>query len=130
MSAPLALVSCAVGDDAGVGLDHDVGLEPVLATWHGLVRVPGLGVDGGDHPVRGDLAGDPPPAVGAVGALGGFDVLPGDQRQQRHRLGGRGPRSCVGQVRQQPVGVADQGVDQLVAGVAVVPGDRRFPGRR
>ena len=34
----------------------------------------------------GDPAGDAPPPVGAVGALGRFDVLPGHQRQQRQRL--------------------------------------------
>ena len=33
--------------------------------------------------------GDPPPPVAPVGALGGFHVLPGHQRQQRHRGRGR-----------------------------------------
>ena len=103
-----------------------MGLEPVLAAVAALVRVPGVGVDGGDHPVRRDLAGDPPPPVGAVGALGGLDVLAGDQRQQRHRLGRlarpsrRVARVEPGQHRQR---VADQRVDQLVAGGRVVPGD-------
>jgi hypothetical protein len=31
-----------------------VGFEAVLAAVHGLVRVAGVGVDGGDDPVRGD----------------------------------------------------------------------------
>jgi hypothetical protein len=54
-----------------------------------LTGVPGITLGGGDHPVFGDLAGDPPPPVGAVTALGRLDVLPGDQGQQRQR--GSGP---------------------------------------
>jgi hypothetical protein len=50
----------AVGDQAGIRLDGDVGLEPVLAAVHGLVRVPCLGIDHADHPVRGDALGDLP----------------------------------------------------------------------
>jgi hypothetical protein len=38
-----------------------------------------------DHPVFGDLAGDPPPPVGPVAPLSRLDVQPGDQGQQRHR---------------------------------------------
>jgi hypothetical protein len=45
----------------------------------------GVGVDGGDDPVTGDLAGDPPAPIGPVRALGRFHVLAGNQRQQRHR---------------------------------------------
>ena len=62
--------------------------------------MPGIGIDSGDHPVRGDLPGDPPPAVGAIGVLDRFDVLAGDQRQQRHRLGSHGPELLVGQSQQ------------------------------
>jgi hypothetical protein len=54
-----------------------------------ICGVPGVGVVHRDHPVFGDLAGDPPPPVPAVGALSGLHVLPGDQRQKRHRGGGR-----------------------------------------
>ena len=55
--------------------------EPVVAAGHGLVRVPGLGVDDRDHPVFGHAVRDLPPAVGAVAAGGRLHVLPGDQRQ-------------------------------------------------
>jgi hypothetical protein len=51
------------GDRPSIGLDHDVGFEPVLLTGLGLMRIPGLGVHGGDNPVRGDLPGDPPAPV-------------------------------------------------------------------
>jgi hypothetical protein len=56
---------------------------------HPIAALQGVGVVHRDHPVFGDLAGDPPPPVPAVGALSGLHVLPGDQRQQRHRGGGR-----------------------------------------
>ena len=87
LPGPLALVNDTVGEQAGVGFDCDVGLVSVLAMVDGLVDVAGVGVDGGDDPVYGDLPGDLPPAVGAVRALGRFDVLACDQREQRHRLG-------------------------------------------
>lgn len=52
-----------------------------------LVHVAGVGVDGGDHPIRNDVPGDAPAPVGAIGALDGFHVLAGDQAQKCHRLG-------------------------------------------
>ena len=57
--------------------------------------MPSLGVHRGDHPVRGHPPRDPPPPIAAVGALGGFHVLPGDQGQQRHRLLGPVPGLLV-----------------------------------
>ena len=116
----------AVGDDPGVGFDRDVGFEAVLAAVHRLMGMAGLGIDGGDHPIGGHLLRDLPVPVGAIRALDGFDVLAGDQRQQRHRLGGPRPEFLLGQMPEQPMGIADQGVDQLIAGGLVVPGDRRF----
>ena len=121
------------GDQPGVRFDHHVGLEPVPVLLAGLVGVPGVGVDGGDHPVRRGPPGDPPPPVGAVGALGRFDVLAGHQRQQRHRFG-RLPTLGLDRVEVQSVqqgeGVADQRGHQLVTGGRVVPRDRRLPGLR
>ena len=116
----------APGDQPGVRLDLHVRLVAVLVAGAGLVRVPGLGVDGGDHPLRGHLPGDPPAPVGAVGALGRFDVLAGHQRQQPDRLRRGRPEFLLGQVPQQPVRITDQGVDQPRPGVGVVPGDRRL----
>jgi hypothetical protein len=72
------------------------------------------------HPAR-----DPPPPVGAIRALGRFHVLPGDQRQQRHRLGGSRIELLLGQVP-GPVRITDQGIQQLFAGGRVVPRDRRL----
>ena len=100
--------------------------EPVLATMNAFVGVPRLGVDGGDHPVGGHLLGDAPASVGAIGALDRFDVLAGDQRQQCHRVGRFGAHFLLGQMPKQPVGVTDQGVDQLIPGLLIVPGDRGF----
>ena len=91
----------------------------------------GVGVDGGDHPIRGHLLGDAPAPVGAIGALDGFHVLAGDQRQQRHRLGGPRTQLLLGQMPQQPVRIADQRIHQLLAGLRRRP--RRspvYPGRR
>ena len=71
-----------VGDDLAVGIDRDVTLVAVEAAGRGLVAVTGVGIDGGDDPVLGDLAGDAEPAVVAV-----FEVLADHRRQQ---LGGLG----------------------------------------
>ena len=127
-SGPLALVSCAAVIRPGVGLDREVGLEPVLAAVTVLWACRASGSMHRDHPVRGDPLGDPPPPVGAVRSVDRFDVLAGDQRQQRHRLGRLRAEFLLGQVPEQPVRVADQRVDQLGAGLLVVPGDPGLPG--
>jgi len=63
------------GDQPGLGLDREVGLEAVAVLADGpCAHMPRFGVDRGHHPVFGT-----PRAAG-------FDVLTGDQRQQRHRL--------------------------------------------
>jgi hypothetical protein len=72
------------------------------------VHVSGLGIHGGDDAVFGDPAGDAPPPVGAVRALGGLDVLPSDQRQQREGTLGRFVQLRVTQRLDDPVGVVDQ----------------------
>jgi hypothetical protein len=82
----------------------------------GLVRMPSLRVHGGDHPLRRHLprdppAGDLPAPVGAVGALDGLHVLPGDQRQQPDRLRRGQLEFLLGQMAQQPVRITDQGID-------------------
>ena len=95
--APAGLGQRAVGDQPGVRLDREVRLEPVLAAVHGLVRVPGLGVDDARSPGPGRPAGRSATARRCRRSLDGFDVLPGDQRQQRHRLRrASGPSSCSG----------------------------------
>lgn len=50
-----------------------MGFEPVSVDRAGLAHVAGLGIDRGDHPVLGDLAGDAPRPLIAVRI--GFDVL-------------------------------------------------------
>ena len=84
--------------------------------------MPGLGIDRGDDPVLGHLAGDPPrPWLIAL-----FDVLTGDQRQQSDQ-----PLLLV--IELDPVervedrsGVGDQSGDELVAGGRVIPGACRL----
>ena len=103
-----------------------MGAVPVPAGLGRLAGVPGLGVHGRDHPVLGDLAGDPPPPVGPVGALGGLDVLPGDQRQQRQRGRGRLVQVRVRERGHQRVRVVHQRRDQRVLRRRVVPVDLRL----
>ena len=90
---------CAGGRQAGLGLDREVRLEPVLAAVHRLVGVPGFGVHDADDPVRGDLAGDPPPRrpAGSSGVgVDQLDVLTGDQREQPDRVGRRPAARLLG----------------------------------
>jgi hypothetical protein len=55
------------------------------------VAVAGVGVDGGDHPVGGDLAGDPEAAIGAL-----LQILAHHRGQQPHGLGHRrGQRAAL-----------------------------------
>jgi hypothetical protein len=78
----------------------------------------GLGVDGGDHSVLGDPAGDPPRS----GPLAGLDVLAGDQRQQRDRLGLLGVKLDIGHCPEHGQRVVDQSRYQRLGGLGVVPG--------
>ena len=96
-----------IGDDPGIGFDREMGFEAVLAAVHRLMGMAGLGIHRGDHPVRGHLLRDLPVPVSAIRALDGFDVLAGDQRQQRHRLSSPRPEFLIGQMPQQPVCVAN-----------------------
>jgi hypothetical protein len=81
-----AMVSAMVVISSGVGLDDQVGTVAVLAALPGLVGVRASGSTREITPLGGDLAGDAPAAAGAIGALGGLDVLAGHQREQGHRL--------------------------------------------
>ncbi len=124
--------------------------EAVVAAFPCFVRMPGVGVHGGDDPIMGDLPGDlPPPATGCVRIVDPFHVLPSDQRQQRQRRSAAGgapatfppaaldptvvstspDRPCP-EVVSVLVKVAstantspDQGVHQLAPSGSVVPGD-------
>jgi hypothetical protein len=103
-------------------------LEPVLPPVDGLVHMSRLGIHRGDDPVLGDPAGDAPPPVGAVRAFRRFHVLPGDQRQQGHRSGGRLVQLGIGEHGDDRAGVLHQCRDQCLPGGLVVPGDRRLTG--
>ncbi len=128
LPGPLAFVSAQSVTQSGVGLDRDVRLEPVLAAGHGLVRVPCVGVHGADHPVLHHALRDPPPrTLTQAGLINELDVLAGDQGEQPDRVPGRTGRLLAERV-EDGVGVADQRVDQRVAGGRVVPGDPRFAG--
>ncbi len=104
-----------------------MGFEAVLAALHRLVGMAGLGVDGGDHPVRGRPFGDAPPPIGAIGIVNRFYVLAGDQRQLRDRFGSAGTEFLVGHMPQHAVGIADQRVHQRGSRGGIIPADRRFP---
>jgi hypothetical protein len=88
----------------------------------------GLGVHGGDHPVRCGALGDAPAPVAAVGVLGRLHVLSCDQGQDTDRIRGLLTELLVGQVAQQPERVGDQSVDQVGAGLLIVPGDAGLAG--
>ena len=118
-----------IGDDPGLRLGRHVRAVPVAAGFRRLAGVPGIGVDSRDHPVFGDLAGDLPPPVGPVTALGGLHVLPGHQRQQRQRRGGRLVQLRVRERTDQRVRVVDQDRDQRVLRGRVVPVDLRLARR-
>lgn len=84
----------------------------------------GLGIDGGDHPIRGDLPSDPQRPV-----VAGLQVLTEDRGQQPHRLTGRlGHIGEPVEDGEQGVTVACAGVHQGVAGGLVVPVDDRLAG--
>ena len=90
------------------------------------MHMPRVRVNGGHHPVAADLAGDPPPPVRPVAALSRLHVLPGDQRQQRHRL-----RRLLLQISrhecvQDRGRVIDQRRHQRIPRGLVIPGDRRL----
>jgi hypothetical protein len=78
----------------------------------------GLRIDGGDHPVGGDLAGDPPRSR----PLAWLDVLAGDQRQQRDRLTLLGAKLDIGHSVEHGQCVVDQPRHQRLGGLKVVPG--------
>jgi len=92
------------------------------------VGVPGVGVDGRDHAVRGDPLRDAP-GPGPAGTVGHpLDVLAGDQAQQSDRIRGRTlqPRLLGAECGEHRVGIADQPINQLRPGIGVIPGDLRF----
>jgi hypothetical protein len=72
------------GDDLGIGVDANVSFVAVESTCDGLRPVPGLRVDGGDHPVFRDPPRDPKhPRLVLI------EVLTEHGGQQRRRLGHR-----------------------------------------
>lgn len=92
----------------------------------GLVRVRGVRVHGGDYPVRCDVPGDTPPPVGPVRILGRFHVLPGDQCQQRIRIGHLAVQGLGIDDGQQRQRIGDQRRNKPVPGILVIPRDVRF----
>jgi hypothetical protein len=66
--------------------------------------------------------------VSAVRAVVGFDVLPGDQRQQSDRVGRFRVEFALGKVPEDAVRVADEGIDQVARASASSQAMRGFPG--
>ena len=83
--------------------------------------MPGLGVDGGDHPVPRGLASDPEHPVLAL-----LDVLPGYQRQQVNGIAGGERNSPPIDRVQRGQRIVHQLIDQGLAGLRVVPVTRRL----
>ena len=78
--------------------------------------MPGIGIDGGDDPVRGDPPGDPEHPGRVL-----LQVLAGHAGQQRPLPAPPpGPSSCPIQRRQQRIGVFGQRIDQFRPGRRVV----------
>jgi hypothetical protein len=82
----------------------------------------GLRIDGGDDPVLGDPAGDPP----GPGPLARLDVLAGHQRQQRHRLGLLSAQLQVSHRVEHGQRVVDQPRHQRLGGRRIIPGTHRL----
>jgi hypothetical protein len=68
-----------------------VDLVAVAVAADAFVHVPSVGVHHADHPIRGDLAGDPV----AARLLARLDVLASDHSQQPDRLGLPGVQLAV-----------------------------------
>jgi hypothetical protein len=101
-----------LGEQPGLRLGRDVGLVAVALVRAGLAGMARLRVDGGAHPILGNLAGDPP----GPRPLARLHILAGNQREQRHRLGLLGGKLDTLHRRQHRQRIVDQ------------PGDQRLPG--
>ena len=101
-------------DDLRVGVDRDVSLVAVETAGGGLVPMPRLRVDGGDHPVLGDPPGDPehPPRPAPGPGRPRWPTAP----QPAPAPAQLPPVEC----RQQRTRVAGQRVDQRLARRRVV----------
>jgi hypothetical protein len=123
---PAGLGQLLIGDDPGLRVGRQVRPVPVPAGLARLAGVPAIGIMHRDHPVLGDLAGDPPSPVGPVAALGGLHVLPGHQGQQRQRRGGLLIQLHAGERTGHRARVVDQDTDQRVLRGRVVPAGLRL----
>jgi hypothetical protein len=99
-----------------------VALVAVTTCRAGLSGMPGLRVDGGDDPIPGDPTGDLP----APRPLAGLDILAGDQRQQRDRLGLGGVKPDIGQDAEHGQRVIDQPRHQRLGGLWIIPSTHRL----
>ena len=100
-SSVLSWATVGPGRQAAVWLALHMRLVAVLAAVAGLVRVPGLGVDRGDHPVRGppsarSVSGPPVPSELSAGQRPGGrpGELMGRQIRAAVPAPGRGARRC------------------------------------
>jgi hypothetical protein len=106
------------GDQPGLRFGGEVALVAVAFSGAGLAGMARLRVDRGDDPVVGDPPGDPP----RPGPLARFDVLAGDQRQQRDRLGLLGVQLQGADRLEHGQRVVDHPRHQRLGGLRVVPG--------
>jgi hypothetical protein len=117
----LARADLGLGDDLAVRVDGHMALVAVKAAGVRLVPVAGLGIDHADHPIRGHPLGDHKAAVGPL-----LDVLADDGGQQLGRLGDLGAELQTTQRPKDPVAIAEQGVDQLLARGRILPVTHRL----
>src|SRR5258706_421243 len=99
------------GDDLRVRVDRDVPLVAVEPPRGGLMPVPGLRVEGGDDPARGDPAGDPEHPGRVL-----LQILAGHASQQRRSLRQRLAQLLPVQGRHPRPGLAGQRIDQFPPG--------------
>ena len=103
-------------DDLRVRIGRDVALIAVEAMRSGLVPVAGLGVHGGDDPIRCGPLEDPKAPVRRL-----LDVLAGHRGQQRRRLGHPRIQPFAPQGKVGPAGIPDQRVHQRLTGRPIGP---------
>ena len=96
-------------------------LVAVKAAGAALVAMAGIGVDGGDHPVGGDLTGDPEHPLAAQ-----FQILAHHRRHQPRGLGHRRGQRAALKGSEHRTGILGTRIHQHRPGRLVVPVDLRL----
>ena len=113
-----------VGDDLGIRINSDMTLVAVEAPGGGLVTVTGLGINGGDHPIRRDFPGDTECGIATI-----LTVLAQDRGQQFPGLADRAGHLPALEDAQTREPVRSEISHEQFAGRGVIPIADRFAGR-